>query len=247
MLCRIGDFDFDIFCRGSYASEKIKPYSVAEGTPVISIEITESAIASEDKLSQIEQGIKFGKGSLEFTAIHRRIADWLPLNNAFVMHSAVIAVENSGIAFAAHSGTGKTTHALLWKQLLGDKMHIVNGDKPIIRFFDEEPNTPYAYGTPWNGKERLGENSRIPLRHICLIERSADNSVLSLSRSDAVDLMFNQTYMPRDSSAAAATMSLMNRLLNCCKLWRIRCNTEIAAAEAAYKNIFSEVNNEAKV
>ena len=84
----------------------------------------------------------------ESSAILRSIAEWLPLNNSFLLHSAVFEVNDSGVALAAHSGTGKTTHMLLWQKLLGDKLKIINGDKPIIRFFENEPETPYAYGTP---------------------------------------------------------------------------------------------------
>lgn len=239
MLYSLGDFIFDISPKANYASGKLQPFSTDKGSPELSIEITEEALAAEDKISQAEQGIKFGRGSLEFTAIHRIIADWLPLHSAFVMHSAVIAVNNEGVAFAAHSGTGKTTHMLLWQKLLEDKMEIINGDKPIIRFFESEPETPYAFGTPWNGKEGLGGSKKVPLKHICMIERSEENSVTPLSRSEAVDLMFKQTYMPKSPAAAMATMSMINRLLGCCKLWRIRCNMDPDAAETAYKNIFS--------
>ena len=82
-----------------------------------------------------------------FHAAYTDIAEKIPLSNAFVLHSATIDVEGVGVAFSAHSGTGKTTHMNLWQELLGDKMVVVNGDKPIVRFFDEEPNQPYAYGT----------------------------------------------------------------------------------------------------
>lgn len=238
MLYRLGDFDFDITCRSSYAAKKLEPYAVPSGTPELCVEVTDKLLEVEDKISQAEQGVKFGKGSLEFTAIHRQIADWLPHRGAFVMHSAIISVGGSGVAFSAHSGTGKTTHMLLWRKLLGDKLSIINGDKPIIRFFNNEPDTAYAYGTPWNGKEGFGENSRVKLENICLIERSEQNSVELLSASDAVDLAFNQTYMPRSPEGAVATMSLMNRLLGCCRLWRIRCNMSPDAAETAYNAIF---------
>ena len=42
--------------------------------------------------------------------------------------------------FCGSSGTGKTTHMLLWQKMLGDRFKFINGDKPIIRFID---NVPY--------------------------------------------------------------------------------------------------------
>lgn len=172
--------------------------------------------------------------------IYRKVADCLPLHNAFLLHSACFDVDGVGVAFAAHSGTGKTTHMLLWQKLLGDRLKIVNGDKPIIRFFEDDPASPYAYGTPWCGKERLGCNMRTPLRHICFIERAEENSCAPINASDAVNRIFNQVYMPADPKAAACTLELVNRLLSSCKLWLIRCNMDISAAETSYNAIFGK-------
>lgn len=180
------------------------------------------------------------KGYFASLLTHTKFAEWLPLQNAFVMHSATFDVDGTGVAFAAHSGTGKTTHMLLWQKLLGDRLKIVNGDKPIVRYFDDEPNTPYAYGTPWNGKERLGCNMRTPLKHICFIERAEQNSCEKMDKNDAVNLIFNQVYMPKDPAAAANTIVLINRLISDCSLWKIKCNMDISAAETAYRTIFGE-------
>ncbi len=183
---------------------------------------------------------RYLKGYFEFIALHRKLAEWLPLHNAFVFHSACFDVDGVGVAFAAHSGTGKTTHMNLWQKYLGDKMVVVNGDKPIVRFFDDEPETPYAYGTPWNGKERLGCNMRTKLQHICFIERSETNFVEQMKKEDVIDLIFNQVYMPKDPVAVANTMQLIDRLLSCCKLWKIHCNMEDEAAKIAYDTIFRQ-------
>lgn len=184
-------------------------------------------------------GNGFSKGFLEFVAFHRKFAEWLPLHNAFVFHSACFDVEGTGVAFAAHRGTGKTTHMNLWQKLLGDKMVVVNGDKPIVRFFDDEPETPYAYGTPWNGKEHYGCNMRTKLQHICFIERSKTNFVEPMNKQDVIDRIFNQVYMPKDPVAVVNTMQLIDHLLSCCKLWTIHCNMEDEAAKIAYDAIFN--------
>lgn len=172
--------------------------------------------------------------------IQRKIAEWLPFHGAFLLHSACFDVDGVGVAFAALSGTGKTTHMLLWQKLLGDKMTVVNGDKPIVRFFEDEPETPYAYGTPWCGKEQLGCNMRTPLKHICFIERAEQNSCEPINKNDAINLIFNQVYMPKDPAAMMKTMQLIDRLLSCCKLWKIRCNMESDAAETSFNAIFGK-------
>ena len=185
----------------------------------------------------------------------RKFAEALPLHNAILLHSACFDVEGVGVAFAAHSGTGKTTHMTLWQQLLGDRMTVVNGDKPIVRFFDEPdgssvgddahivPQDPsvFAYGTPWNGKEQLGCNMRTPLRHICFIERAEQNSCEPMTdTSEAINRIFNQVYMPKDPVALAKTMELINRLIDSVSLWKIKCNMDPSAAAVAYNTIFGK-------
>ena len=200
-----------------------------------SFSISQAQLLDESR----DNGGANSKAYLEFIAMNRKLAEWLPLHNAFLLHSALFDVDGVGVAFAAHSGTGKTTHMRLWQNLLGDKMVVVNGDKPIVRFFDDEPTIPYAYGTPWNGKEHLGCNMRTPLKHICFIERSETNFVEPVKKEEVINLIFNQVYMPKDPIAVMNTMQLIDRLLSCCSLWKIHCNMEPKAAEIAYETIFN--------
>lgn len=232
-MYKIADFGIDFICKYSGFDKRCKSYIRNVENTDISFSCNDAEIKRENL-----ENTNFSQEYLEYIALHRKLAEWLPNNGAFVLHSATFDVDGVGVAFAAHSGTGKTTHMNLWQEYLGDKMVIVNGDKPIVRFFDDEPETPYAYGTPWNGKERLGCNMRTPLKHICFIERSETNYVEQVDKKDAIDRIFNQVYMPKNPMAVVNTMQLIDRLLSCCKLWTIHCNMELQAAEIAYKTIF---------
>lgn len=235
MKCRFADINYKISNIYSDLERACRDYLIpydSECDEVITI--TEQDIDSENN----DGG--YSREYLEFISVCRKISNNLPLHNAFLFHSAVFDVCGEGVALAAVSGTGKTTHMLLWRKLLGDKLTIVNGDKPFVRFFDNEPSTPYAYGTPWNGKEKLGCNMRTPLRHICFIERAEKNSCEKIGISDAINLIFKQIYIPNEPQAAANALSLVDRLLSSCDLWRIRCNMDISAAQTAYGTIFSK-------
>ena len=233
-MFNIADFIVDFNFRHTLFREMSAEFvSTAQKSDVV------VSCSEEEKEIERNGDYTIKKKLLEVLVLHRKLAEWLPLHNAFVLHSACFDVGGVGVAFAAHSGTGKTTHMNLWQQLLGDKMVVVNGDKPIVRFFDDEPETPYAYGTPWNGKERLGCNMRTPLKHICFIERSKTNFVESVKKEDVIKLIFNQVYMPKDPVAVMNTMQLIDRLLSCCNLWKIHCNMEPQAAEIAYETIFN--------
>ncbi len=215
---------------------------ICEGETVdLHIEVSESDIDYEYSQSVGE----FSRDYVHSIATCRKLAEKVPFYNAILLHSACFDVDGVGVAFAAHSGTGKTTHMRLWQEYLGERMTIVNGDKPIIRFFDDDLSPqgqngifPYAYGTPWNGKEHYGCNMRTPLKHICFIERAEQNSCEPMSSSEAVDRIMNQVYMPSDPQALLNTIRLIDRLIHSCSLWRICCNMEPDAAKIAYHTIF---------
>lgn len=235
MKCKIADMDFLI--KNIYPDIiRYCHYYLLSDTDGCDLSVS----MAEKDINAEESDGNYPRQYLEFIALSRKIAEIMPSHNGFLFHSATFDVDGTGVAFAAHSGTGKTTHMLLWQKLLGDRLKIVNGDKPIVRYFDDEPNTPYAYGTPWNGKERLGCNMRTPLKHICFIERAEQNSCEKMDKNDAVNLIFNQVYMPKDPAAAANTIVLINRLISDCSLWKIKCNMDISAAETAYRTIFGE-------
>lgn len=235
-LAKIADFNIEFECEHDAVERLCADYVTAEERRDLVLRVTSEDIALERKLADAEYSERY----LEMIAAYRRLAEWLPYNDAFVLHSAVFDVDGTGVAFAAHSGTGKTTHLLLWQRLLGDRLTVVNGDKPIVRFFPDAPDTPIAFGTPWNGKEHLGENTRTPLKHICFIERAADNSAVPMQRDEAINLIFNQVYMPKNPAAVLNTMRLIDRLISSCKLWKISCNMQPAAADTAFSAIFGD-------
>lgn len=237
MKCRFADINYDISNIYTSVEKRCREYVV----PDDAICDEKIVITNEDIESENNDG-NYSPQYLEFIALCRKISDKLPLHNAFLLHSAVFEVSGVGIALAALSGTGKTTHMMLWQKLLCERLTIVNGDKPFVRFFDDEPNIPYAYGSPWNGKEGLSRNMRTPLRHICFIERAAENSCEPIETDEALNLLFNQLYIPKDPSAAAGALALTNRLITSCKLWRIRCNMDISAAKTAYNAIFGDAS-----
>ena len=100
-------------------------------------------------------------GYLESLAIYRKIAEKVIEYNGFLLHGVVVEVNKCGIAFLARSGVGKSTHVMLWKELLKNKLTIINGDKPLVRIIDGKI---FAYGTAWAGKEKLHKNTKTELR-----------------------------------------------------------------------------------
>ena len=235
MKCRFADINYDISNINKGVENRCKEYFISNDAVC-----DEKIVITADDINSEKNDCGYSPQYLEFIALCRKISNKLPLHNAFLLHSAVFEVKGDGVALAASSGTGKTTHMLLWQRLLGEDLTIINGDKPFVRFFENEPETPYAYGSPWNGKEGLSCNKRVPLRHICFIERAEENSCEPISTNEAINLLFKQLYIPKDPATAAIGLALTNKLITSCKLWRIRCNMDISAAETAYNAIFGD-------
>ena len=143
------------------------------GFPSFVVHTTQSDIDFERKKSAREdesEGIpirQFPDAYLETLAVYRKIAEKMPDYDTFLFHGSAIAVDGTAYLFTAKSGTGKSTHTRLWRELLGDRAVMVNDDKPLIRV--NADGTAVAYGTPWDGKHRLSSNIAVPLRVICIL------------------------------------------------------------------------------
>lgn len=233
MIYNIADFTVEFKNPSLQAQENFLKY-ISDDIPQVSFDITQKDIQFE---------IDYLKGNCtllnaELTAMLRKFYRWILDYNSFLLHSALISVDNTGVAFAAPSGTGKTTHMRLWQKLLGDKLTVINGDKPIVRFFDGV-KYPVGYGTPWCGKERYGINSKVQIKHFCFIERSETNSCEEILPKDILNLFFKQILIPlNEPILVSKTLKLANEFLNNVTVWKIKCNMDISAAEVAYNTIF---------
>lgn len=175
--------------------------------------------------------------ALERLHLCRRIAEVLPAYDRILFHGSALAVDGRGVLFTAKSGTGKSTHTRLWRQVFGDRVKMVNDDKPFLHV---RPDGVTVYGTPWRGKHGLGENMSAPLEAIYFLNRAADNRVERVSPRELYPLLLQQTYTPDDPAAMAKTLALVEQLSRNTGLLRLYCNMEPQAAVTAYQGIDSE-------
>ena len=238
---RIADFNIEFRATYYQLSKICKPYEAIFDKPDICIVIDEQEVleAYNNNLKNNPEstvGCGYYEGIIAFRKLNKIISKY----DAFVFHGASFSANGNGLVFCALSGTGKTTHMLLWEKMLGNGFKIINGDKPIIRFID---NIPYIYGTPWNGKEHFGCNDKVRLNDICFIERSEKNEVLPISRTEATQRLSTQMVKPEDVSGVLKNMDFIEKLLISCRTWIIKCNMESEAAEVAYNSIYGKFGN----
>ena len=153
-------------------------------------------------------------------------------HNGCVLHSSAVAVDGNAYLFSAHSGTGKSTHTSLWLDYFKDKAVIINDDKPCIRNVDGEL---YVYGTPWSGKHDISVNDRFKLKAITFICRSDENWIREASKSEAISLFLTQTYKPRDKEHMELLLSMINKIFDKIKIYKMGCNISEEAAKLSYE------------
>lgn len=164
-----------------------------------------------------------GDIQLEIFSLLHQIADEMISYDAILIHGAALSYENEAYIFSAPSGTGKTTHILKWLDVLPDSF-VINGDKPFVKFSEDDDIAPLACGSPWAGKENMYTNIMVPLKAIIFMERAEDNYIEELSFSQAFLFLLQQTYMPEDEEKMRKTLWLLQRLNGKVKFYKFFCN-----------------------
>ena len=209
----------------------------AEGEADFAVAIIQSDIDFERERSAAEDCVQgkpicyFEDGHLETLAVYRKIAEKMPDYDTVLMHGSAIAVDDEGYLFTAKSGTGKSTHTRLWREMLGNRAVMVNDDKPLIRVTDAGA---VIYGTPWDGKHRLSSNLSVPLKAICILERAENNTIHSIGKREAYSFLVGQTYRPKNPEALLKTLDLLDKICDITRLYRLGCNMKPEAAKIAY-------------
>lgn len=230
---KLADLIIEIDNKYEFIEKQCAGYYTDETNADIKASCTDDDITKEQG-NYVDQ---FSRGYCESICIYRAIALQLPLYDAFLMHSAVVDVDGQAYAFAARSGTGKSTHLMLWNEYLKERLTVVNGDKPIMRFIN---GALYAYGTPWCGKEGWHKNMRSPLKAICFLERSVENRIERLEKGKSAELIMKQILMPTDPLGAIKTLELLDKMIQKTDTWLLGCNISIDAAKLSYKTMSGE-------
>ena len=213
-----------------YLTDEPADYSVTTTQADIDFECEKSA--REDEIEGIPTR-HFSDSYLEELAVYRKIAEQMIDFDTILFHGSVVAVDGVGYLFTAKSGTCKSTHTMLWREYFGDLAVMVNDDKPLLHIAD----TVTAYGTPYNGKHRLGTNISVPLKAICILTRAEDNHIEPITREQAYTMLLQQVYRPADMLKMAKTLDLVDRLADSVKLYKLGCNMDISAAKIAYEGM----------
>ena len=236
---RMADLNIRIDNRYDYLEKQCREYIIPSDAantfrPDICIKAEEAEINQTlNKLS----GLYHTPFHAESIVVYEKIGCQLPAFDAFIMHASVISVDGQAFGFAAKSGIGKSTHTRFWKELFGERVTVINGDKPICRF---EGNDLMAFGTPWCGKEGWNINMKAPLKALCLLERSDENRITDADGFELLGTIMKQLYLPSDGKIdKVKLMELVDRMLNVTKVYRLAAKKEISAARTAAEELLN--------
>lgn len=214
--------------------------------PVFAIEPSEKDLEAI-RVRLLQQAEKDGitqprlsEAFLESNVIHFLLAEGLVHHNVLLMHGSALCMDGEAYLFTAASGTGKSTHARLWRELFGDRVWMINDDKPLLRVGTD--GITEVFGSPWDGKHHLSRNASAPLKAIVSLQRGTENSIEALSSAQAFAVLRRRAYISSDRDTAEAILALENRLITAIPFYRLVCNMECEAARVAWKGMNPELD-----
>lgn len=227
--------------RCSYALNKsfFEDY-LSDSEPVITIEpesgdldrIRESFNSAAD--AEGRERRNYSRCFLENNAIHDLIADKLVSRNVLLMHGSALCMDGEAYIFTAPSGTGKSTHTRLWREVFGERAFMINDDKPMLRVAEDGIT---VYGTPWNGKHHLGCNCSAPLKAIVSLRRDSFNHIAPMEHTEAFQILLRQVYSARSADGMRKILDLDQQIIKLVSFYRLGCNMEKEAALTAYNGM----------
>lgn len=234
-IYKFADIPVGVSTRGDYFGQCCGDYLAEEENAKFNIQATDEDLEYEQ--SQSEENIQFPKGYLEFIALYRKFCEAVLDYGVVLCHGSVVKLDGKAYMFTAPSGTGKSTHARMWRQHFGEKVTMINDDKPLLKF---EQDGVYAYGTPWDGKHHLSTNTRAKLAGICFLHQAENNSIRRIGPDESVTLLMNQIYRPRDTEGLMKTMDYADQLMAEVPMYCMGCTISEDAAVMAYNEMNKE-------
>jgi hypothetical protein len=151
--------------------------------------------------------------------------------DGFFFHSSSLMLDGEGYVFTALSGTGKSTHTSLWRKHFGDRVTMINDDKPIIR---KTGGKFFIYGTPWMGKAEIGNNIKSPVKAVYVLKRGEQNSAVRVSIGAVFKEILEATVVPTEKELMSKLLSLLDEFFTSVPIYLLTCNISQNAVEAAY-------------
>ena len=200
------------------------------------LKITFDSQCKNVNLTMVDVKSIFGMGDSCFlvNAMERVFEHILIFNGGFAVHASSVVYNNSGLAFSALSGTGKSTHTGLWLKNYPGTV-ILNDDKPALRCYDGKW---FIYGTPWAGTTGINTNMRVPLKALVFLERGEQNTIRDCVGAEAVARFMEAVVCPASDEKMDMLLESLNSLSKNSRLCVLQCNMTDEAPETVRKYLY---------
>lgn len=213
------------------------------GDSVELLTVSESDICEAAKYYENDSADEY----IEFMELGKRTADALLKYRKCMFHGVAIVFRGKAYLFTAPSGTGKTTQYFLWKLLYENEISIINGDKPILDFAEEE-GTIIVKPSPWKGKEGMGSMESAPLGGIIYLRQGKENAIRRLKPKEAIVPVLSQFICSGDTKEQIQMMChLEEQLLRTVPVYLLTNCGDEASAKMCYDTILQEVREENEI
>lgn len=219
----------------SSAYEPIFGRFSTQDAPEMVLSVSPQEIIAAQKIYEPGSSVPY----IEYMELCPKISDaLLPYGRVF-FHGTAFLWRGRAWIFTANSGTGKTTQYLLWKELCGEEIQIINGDKPVLAF---DTGNITVCPSPWNGKEGMGQPISAPLGGIILLRQSNGNHIRRVRAAEAVAPVFMQFLFTRKTVAdVRAACALEDRLLRRTPVWLLENRGDTASAALCRDTLMEEL------
>lgn len=222
---KIAKTPFQLLTRNPALRDKYHAFLTDEA-PVCTVSVSDEELDSLRRehhrarlLSRLRQRAKANGNQRmqdEENLLYRKISMLLPKVHAFILHGAAVSLDGCGYIFSGRSGVGKSTHVNLWLKHFDNqdrdepnaRARMINGDKPVLLL---DNGQWYVCGSPWQGKENLGNPIAVPLKGICLLTRGEKNCITPATHM--TDWLFNAVLLPDEAATRIELLSLLDSLI----------------------------------
>ena len=242
MVIELAGIPMEVECRHEANRTFMKDY-LSSRAPQISIVPSEKDFSDAAELLRAksvqdgEPDARYSDDFVENCAIHGLIVQQLVSCGVLLMHGSALCMDGRAYIFSAPSGTGKSTHARLWREMFGERVWMINDDKPLLRFRE---NGVDVWGSPWDGKHRLSRNASAPLQAVVFLRRAAENRIRPMTAVEAFPFLLSQTYSSEDMQTMEKIAGMQQILLRQIRFYRLECNMEPEAAMTAWEGVRDE-------
>lgn len=241
IVIELANLKYLIRARDSRLKRYFEGYE-SNGKPDCFIAVTDEEIRIEETANIIKAKWRVKRDALEFCAIQRKIVSHLSSQGALLFHGSAICVDGKTYIFTAPSGTGKSTHSRLWRELLTDHdVVMVNDDKPFLKV---EEGHVTAYGSPWRGKEGLGCNMSAPVEAICSISQGTENVIREATPEEMYPIFYEQSLRPFDKEGTENYLHTLDVLTRSVRLYKLECDMSLEAARLSYETMAGKLSGE---